>query len=96
MLILIVGRVNFRGDDVMESIGAYEARTKFADLLERVASGDTVTVTKHGVPVAVLKPPITSGTRRISEIVEDIELLRKGFSLSDTNIYRELVESGRD
>ena len=41
----------------METVGAYEAKTHLPQLLERVAKGETITITKHGVPVAVLTPP---------------------------------------
>jgi len=41
----------------MESIGACEAKTQLSRLLERVAKGERITITKHGVPVAVLQPP---------------------------------------
>ncbi len=37
----------------MESIGAYEAKTNLAKLLERVLQGEQFTITKHGVPVAL-------------------------------------------
>ncbi len=38
------------------SMGAYEAKTHFAELLERVAGGEEVTITRHGVPVARVVP----------------------------------------
>ena len=40
----------------MEKVGVYEAKTHLPKLLERVAEGYRVTITKHGVPIAVLKP----------------------------------------
>jgi prevent-host-death family protein len=36
----------------MMTVGAYEAKTRFSELLVDVANGETVVVTKHGVPVA--------------------------------------------
>ncbi len=41
----------------METVGAYEAKTHLPKLLERVLKGERITITKHGVPVAVLQPP---------------------------------------
>lgn len=38
------------------NVGAYDARTRFAELLERVQQGDEITITRHGVPVARLVP----------------------------------------
>ena len=40
----------------METVGAYEAKTHLPKLLERVMKGERITITKHGVPVAVLGP----------------------------------------
>ena len=39
----------------METVGAYEAKTHLPKLLERVLKGERITITKHGVPVAVLQ-----------------------------------------
>ena len=40
----------------METIGAYQAKTHLPRLLERVRRGESVTITKHGRPVARLVP----------------------------------------
>jgi prevent-host-death family protein len=38
----------------MESIGAFDAKTRLSELLERVARGEMFVITKHGHPVARL------------------------------------------
>ena len=40
----------------MENIGAYEAKTHLPRLLERVMRGESLTITRHGRPVARLVP----------------------------------------
>ena len=40
----------------MERVGAYEARTHLSKLLNRVARGESLTITRHGKPVAKLVP----------------------------------------
>ena len=40
----------------MTSIGAFEAKTHFSQLLERVARGEEIVITRRGKPVAVLAP----------------------------------------
>lgn len=40
----------------MENIGAYEAKTHLPRLLERVVRGESLTITRHGRPVARLVP----------------------------------------
>jgi prevent-host-death family protein len=39
---------------MMENIGAFEAKTHFSQLLRQVEAGDTITITRHGRPVARL------------------------------------------
>lgn len=40
----------------METVGSYEAKTHLPQLLERVAKGERIAITKHGVPIAMLVP----------------------------------------
>jgi prevent-host-death family protein len=39
------------------TVGAYEAKTHLPALLDRVAAGETITITRRGTPVAVLSAP---------------------------------------
>ncbi len=50
----------------METIGAFEAKTHLPQLLERVARGESLTITKHGKPVARLVP-VGSNRKRARE-----------------------------
>ena len=45
----------------MESIGAYEAKTHLPALLNRVAQGESLTITRRGKPVA--RPGPVAGDR---------------------------------
>jgi prevent-host-death family protein len=38
------------------TVGAYEAKTHFSELLGRVEAGEEVTITRHGAPIAKLIP----------------------------------------
>lgn len=40
----------------MEEVGAYQAKTHLPRLLEKVRRGQSVTITKHGHPIARLVP----------------------------------------
>lgn len=44
-------------------IGAFEAKTRLSELLDRVARGQVYRITKRGKPVAELRP-VAVGTRR--------------------------------
>ncbi len=78
----------------MERIGAYEAKTHLSRLLERVAEGEWITITKHGQPVAVLKPVEDREQRALAEVVADLRRFRSGHELNGDSI-RELIEEGR-
>ena len=40
----------------MRSVGAFEAKTHLAALLDAVSGGEQITITRHGRPVARLVP----------------------------------------
>jgi prevent-host-death family protein len=53
-----------------------EARASLADLVDRVIDGDEVTLTRHGVPVAVLVQPSALRVRRADGALEAAATLR--------------------
>ena len=64
----------------MEMIGAYEAKTHLPQLLDRVARGERLTITRHGKPVAQLIPVTTDRQRAqqaAARIVERRRHLKK-------------------
>ncbi len=73
----------------MESIGAFEAKTHLPKLLDRVARGESVTITRHGKPVALLVPAETDRSRAREAVARISERRRhiKGAPLA------ELLES---
>ena len=79
----------------MNTVGAYEAKTHFSQLLERVAKGERITILKHGVPVAVLQPLDSAKQKKpVSETIAELQAFRKGHRLDGLTI-RELIEEGR-
>jgi prevent-host-death family protein len=76
------------------SVGSHEAKTHWSRLLERVAKGERITITRHGVPVAVLVPPAPPGQHEVRAAVEAMKAFRKGRSLGGLSI-RAMVEDGR-
>ena len=78
----------------METVGAYEAKTHLPKLLERVLKGERITITKHGVPVAVLQPADPSKKVDIRSVVVELRKFRDKHRLAGTSI-REMIEEGR-
>ena len=77
----------------MVSIGAYEAKTHLPRLLERVAKGERILITKHGVPVAELSPVNTVPASDRQQAIERLRSFRKGKSAERS--VREMIEEGR-
>lgn len=50
----------------MDTIGAFEAKTHFSELLERAARGEVIQITKHGHPVARLVPSLGPDPARVA------------------------------
>jgi prevent-host-death family protein len=81
------------------SVGAYEAKTRLSELLDRVENGEQIIITRHGRPVARLVPERaadrTAPRAAIARLVALGEkLTARGVNLSDGEI-RALREVGR-
>jgi len=78
----------------METVGSFEAKTHFSALLERVAKGETITITKHGIPVAKLVPATALATRSRAEVIRELKEFRKGRTLGGLTL-KQLINEGR-
>jgi prevent-host-death family protein len=78
----------------METVGAYEAKTHLPKLLERVIKGERITITKHGVPVAVLQPPLPSRKTEPRRVIAELRKFREKHTLKGLSI-RDMIEEGR-
>jgi prevent-host-death family protein len=78
----------------MDTVGAYEAKTHLPKLLERVMKGERITITRHGVPVAVLQSPGEETLKMTRSTINELKKFRKKHSLKGISI-RELIEEGR-
>ena len=79
----------------MESVGAYEAKTHLPELLDRVARGEEIRITRNGRPVARLVPDAVAPPTDIQAAIDEIKELRKGRTLGGVATIRELIEEGR-
>jgi prevent-host-death family protein len=62
----------------MASVGAFDAKTHLSELLERVSRGESITITRHGIPTAMLIP-VHPTQRKLShaQVVEGMREIRK-------------------
>ncbi|MHB1165816.1 MAG: type II toxin-antitoxin system Phd/YefM family antitoxin [Candidatus Nanopelagicales bacterium] len=84
---------------VAESVvGAFEAKTHLSELLARVEAGESVTITKHGRPVARLvpvAPAVRDWTAYWARVDENRErMAAEGFTTSREEI-KALIAEGR-
>jgi prevent-host-death family protein len=84
----------------MAKISAFEAKTRFGELLERVSRGEEVVITRHDKPVARLVP---EGVQRLDEVRRAVAGLRElqhqirsrtKAKLSDREV-RSAIDQGR-
>ncbi len=55
----------------MKTVGAYDAKTHLAQLLDEVAAGETITITRRGVPVARLVPPSDRDRPDVGKVIAE-------------------------
>jgi len=80
----------------MKEIGAFEAKSKFGQLLDWVEDGEEVMITRHGKEVACLVPVVMGGYNRDAAraAARRIRKMSKGVTLGGLNI-KDLVNEGR-
>src|SRR3954452_4862565 len=86
-----------RGKPPRTSVGAYEAKTHLPQLLERVSNGERITITKHGVPVAVLVPPAEREMPDVRRAIDEMKRFQEqnGPTLGPDLTIRDLIDEGR-
>ncbi|MDE0125652.1 MAG: type II toxin-antitoxin system prevent-host-death family antitoxin [Bryobacterales bacterium] len=78
----------------METVGAYEAKTHLPRLLDRVARGESLTITRRGRPVARLVPVKDDELRRSRRAARRILERRKRLKRASLSELLETVHEG--
>jgi len=78
----------------MTTVGSFEAKTHLAALLDRVEKGESIEITRRGVPVARLVPAGSSERADLAALAQEIREVRKGQLLRGLSI-RKLIDEGR-
>ena len=77
-------------------VGAFEAKTHFSQLIERVVHGEEIFITRHGKPVAKIVPPDTynnleaskDAVIRLRSLAEEMNLGQ--FDWGEWKSYRDM------
>jgi len=78
----------------MIEIGAFDAKTHLSSLLDKVAQGEEILITKRGRPVARLVPAVQAGQERIEAAIQELRALRSGLKLAGLS-WKDLRDAGR-
>jgi prevent-host-death family protein len=84
--------VPMQSDD--KTVGAFDAKTHLSELLERVRQGERITITRRGVPVAVLVPPADEARRGVEAAIAELTALRER-TREGSETIRQLRDEGR-
>lgn len=76
------------------AVGAFEAKNRFSELLDRVGRGAEFTITKHDRPVARLVPALSPVKDRRKKATVELRALRERYSLKGLSA-RSLIDEGR-
>ena len=80
----------------MGVIGAFEAKNKLSDLLDRVEHGEGLTITRHGKPVAKLVLHDAGPDRSKARAAHDRMVERRKHMILGSGLtIREMIDEGR-
>ncbi len=83
----------------LDSYGAFEAKTKFSELLEQVNQGAEIVITRHEKPIARLIPYERLSTRSVEDLFERFADFGARFGMGKGKhkklSFRELINEGR-
>ncbi|HEY4637932.1 MAG TPA: type II toxin-antitoxin system prevent-host-death family antitoxin [Burkholderiales bacterium] len=82
----------------MITVGSFEAKTKLAELLDKVEDGEVVIITRRGKAVARLVAARSEeGAAQVRQVVQDIKRNRvgRGKPAGPGTTIAELIKAGR-
>jgi prevent-host-death family protein len=78
----------------MDTECTFEAKTHLTRLLDRVAAGEQITITRHGTPIARLVPVKPTSSRHVRETIAKLKQFTKGQTLDGLKV-KDLINEGR-
>jgi prevent-host-death family protein len=85
----------------MSTITAFEAKTRFGELLDRVSRGEEIVITRHEKPVARLVPEGGANLVRTLQAIADLRAVRSatarrpGFKALTNQAIKKAINDGR-
>lgn len=78
----------------MVTVGAFDAKTHFSSLLDKVEAGEEIVITRHGRAVARLVPEGAAASQSLDETVVRLKQMRAGNTLGGLS-WKDLRDEGR-
>jgi len=78
----------------MSEVGAFEAKTRLPQLLQRVEAGERFVITRHSRPVAELIPFRPKDSDKVRSAIDALKEFQNTHSLGGLSV-RRLVEEAR-
>jgi prevent-host-death family protein len=78
----------------MTTLTSEEAHAQWEQLLDRVAQGEEITISRDGIPVGVLSPAAAQRKREIEAAIARIKEMRKGRTLGGVT-PQELIDEAK-
>ena len=80
--------------NLVSEIGAFEAKTRLPQLLQRVEAGERFVITRHSRPVAELVPFRPRDPGKVRSAIDALKEFQRTHSLDGLSV-REIVEEAR-
>jgi prevent-host-death family protein len=78
------------------SVGAYEAKVKLSELLDKVEHGEQVVITRHGKPIARLVPEGGHDVAKAMAAVEGLLAIGKELAARGVRVTQDDIRAMRD
>jgi prevent-host-death family protein len=78
------------------SVGAYEAKVKLSELLDKVEHGAQVVITRHGKPIARLVPEGGHDVAKAMAAVDGLIAIGKSVAARGVRVTQEEIRAMRD
>ena len=79
----------------VSEIGAFEAKTRLSQLLQRVEAGERFVITKHSRPVAELVPFRPREPGKVQSAIDALKAFQSTHSLDGLSVRRIVEETRR-
>ena len=87
---------------IMATVTAFQAKTRFGEMLDRVGRGEEIVITRHEKPVARMVPEggrnlaeIRMGVTELRQVQEEIQKRSKGKVALSAAEVRTAIDEGR-